>query len=88
MSRSKSKKIVLNWAEVVKLQVSNVSEQVLSTMAGGVNGLSRDFFDFLKAIGDAKSKQEEERIVSKEIRKLKLAISKPDTIKVSFFFHP
>lgn len=37
---------------------------------GGVN-LSSEFFELLKAIGESKSKQEEDRIIAKEVSKLK-----------------
>ena len=37
---------------------------------GGVN-LSKEFFELLKAIGESKSKQEEDRIISKEVQCLK-----------------
>jgi AP-4 complex subunit epsilon-1 len=37
---------------------------------GGVN-LSTEFFELLKAIGESKSKQEEDRIIAKEVAKLK-----------------
>lgn len=37
---------------------------------GGVN-LSKEFFDLLKAIGESKSKQEEDRIIVKEVIRLK-----------------
>jgi AP-4 complex subunit epsilon-1 len=37
---------------------------------GGIN-LSTEFFELIKAIGECKSKQEEDRIISKEVTKLK-----------------
>jgi len=37
---------------------------------GGVN-LSKEFFELLKAIGESKSKQEEDRIIAKEVIRLK-----------------
>lgn len=37
---------------------------------GGVN-LSTEFFELIKAIGESKSKQEEDRIIAKEVAKLK-----------------
>lgn len=37
---------------------------------GGVN-LSREFFELLKAVGESKSKQEEDRIIAKEVQRLK-----------------
>lgn len=39
-------------------------------MAAGSH-LSKDFFDLVKSIGEAKSKQEEDRIVVAEVTKLK-----------------
>ena len=37
---------------------------------GGIN-LSKEFFELLKAIGESKSKQEEDRIIAKEVTCLK-----------------
>jgi AP-4 complex subunit epsilon-1 len=37
---------------------------------GGIN-LSKEFFELLKAIGESKSKQEEDRIIAKEVQCLK-----------------
>ena len=44
----------------------------LSSSSGAVSG--RDFFDLVKAIGESKSKQEEDRIIAEEILYLKKAI--------------
>ena len=43
---------------------------------GGIN-LSKEFFELLKAIGEAKSKQEEDRIIVKEIQCLKQKLEPP-----------
>lgn len=43
---------------------------------GGVN-LSKEFFELLKAIGESKSKQEEDRIISKEVQCLKQKLEPP-----------
>lgn len=43
---------------------------------GGVN-LSSEFFELLKAIGESKSKQEEDRIIAKEVAKLKQKMETP-----------
>ena len=43
---------------------------------GGVN-LSKEFFDLLKAIGESKSKQEEDRIIQKEVARLKQKLETP-----------
>lgn len=40
-------------------------------MATGGMSLSKEFFEFLKSIGESKSKQEEDRIVLREIQRLK-----------------
>jgi AP-4 complex subunit epsilon-1 len=40
-------------------------------MASGGMHLSKEFFELLKAIGESKSKQEEDRIVSREVSRLK-----------------
>jgi AP-4 complex subunit epsilon-1 len=41
---------------------------------GSGSHLSRDFFELVKAIGESKSKQEEDRIVSDEVVRLKKKI--------------
>lgn len=38
--------------------------------------LSKDFFDFVKSIGESRSKQEEDKIVLNEVRLLKLKMAK------------
>ena len=43
---------------------------------GGVN-LSKEFFELLKAIGESKSKQEEDRIIAKEVIRLKQKLETP-----------
>ncbi|KAL3924280.1 MAG: hypothetical protein SGILL_001141 [Bacillariaceae sp.] len=43
---------------------------------GGVN-LSKEFFELLKAIGESKSKQEEDRIIAKEVQCLKQKLEPP-----------
>ena len=75
----RKQKQVVTWTALLKSQVSSVSETVLATMAGGAAGLSREFFELLKAIGEAKSKQEEERLVSEEVLRLRAALAKPDS---------
>jgi len=49
-------------------------------MATGGLALSKEFFELLKAIGESKSKQEEDRIVTKEVQRLK---QKLETSKTS-----
>jgi len=46
-------------------------------MATGGMHLSREFFELLKAIGESKSKQEEDRIIAKEVTRLKLKMESP-----------
>lgn len=43
---------------------------------GGLN-LSSEFFQLLKAIGESKSKQEEDRIIAKEVARLKQKMESP-----------
>eukprot|EP00934_Nitzschia_sp_Nitz4_P005930 Nitzschia sp. Nitz4//scaffold12_size214221//133382//136510//NITZ4_001512-RA/size214221-processed-gene-0.121-mRNA-1//1//CDS//3329535056//5920//frame0 len=43
---------------------------------GGIN-LSKEFFELLKAIGESKSKQEEDRIIAKEVQCLKQKLEPP-----------
>lgn len=43
---------------------------------GGLN-LSKEFFELLKAIGESKSKQEEDRIIAKEVARLKQKMETP-----------
>ena len=59
------------------------------SMFAGLNALSpttsgpvgRDFFELVKAIGESKSKQEEDRIVAEEIAYLKKAFSSSSASK-------
>ena len=46
-------------------------------MATGGTNLSREFFELLKAIGESKSKQEEDRIILKEVQTLKRKLETP-----------
>lgn len=46
-------------------------------MATGGTNLSREFFELLKAIGESKSKQEEDRIIRKEVAVLKRKLETP-----------
>ena len=50
----------------------------LQIMSGGMN-LSKEFFELIKAIGESKSKQEEDRIILKEVQKLKHKMETPIT---------
>lgn len=52
------------------LEVPNVVEEKANMATGGMS-LSKEFFELLKAIGESKSKQEEDRIVQKEVTRLK-----------------
>jgi len=40
-------------------------------------GLSKEFFELIKAIGESKSKQEEDRIIQDEVRVLKALLQDP-----------
>ena len=46
-------------------------------MATGGTNLSKEFFELLKAIGESKSKQEEDRIILKEVQTLKKKLETP-----------
>lgn len=46
-------------------------------MATGGMNLSKEFFELLKAIGESKSKQEEDRIIAKEVQCLKQKLEPP-----------
>lgn len=46
-------------------------------MATGGTNLSKEFFELLKAIGESKSKQEEDRIILKEVQTLKKKLEPP-----------
>jgi AP-4 complex subunit epsilon-1 len=48
-------------------------------MASGGLSLSKEFFELLKAIGESKSKQEEDRIIMREVQKLKHKTETPLT---------
>ena len=45
--------------------------------------LSRDFFELVKAIGESKSKQEEDRIIVREVQNLKQRIGEKQISGVS-----
>lgn len=46
-------------------------------MATGGMSLSKEFFELIKAIGESKSKQEEDRIILKEVQRLKAKLETP-----------
>jgi len=46
-------------------------------MASSGSNLSREFFDLLKAIGESKSKQEEDRVIQREVMMLKRKLETP-----------
>lgn len=48
-------------------------------MATGGTNLSKEFFELLKAIGESKSKQEEDRIILREVATLKKKLEPPPT---------
>ena len=68
-------KNILTWTSNVKQQVTSVGSQVKQTLSGGANGVSRDFYNLLTSIGEAKSKLEEDRIITSQIATLKAALS-------------
>ena len=37
-------------------------------MTATISGQAKDYFEFVKAIGESKSKQEEDRIISEEVQ--------------------
>lgn len=69
------KEKALAWAAKAKTQIGFVGDKVLETMSGGAYGVSREFYLLLKAVGDAKSKQEEDQIITKEVLTLKKILS-------------
>jgi len=52
-------------------------------MSTGGLALSKEFFELLKAIGESKSKQEEDRIVLKEVSRLKAKLEHPNSSQTS-----
>ncbi len=42
------------------------------------NHLSKEFFELVKSIGESRSKQEEDKIISHEVRQLKMKMAAPD----------
>lgn len=58
-------------------QLKTIGRELASGSQGSW-GSSKDFLDLVKAIGEAKSKAEEERIVLAEIEHLKKRIIEPD----------
>jgi hypothetical protein len=77
---SKTKQVIKAWGGVVRSNLSNVTDTMLHALAGGIAGLSREFFELIKAVGEAKSKQEEDRIVRGEVRKIKSELAKPSPV--------
>ncbi len=57
--------------------LSSFSNKATSNMATGGLNLSSEFFQLLKAIGESKSKQEEDRIIAKEVARLKQKMESP-----------
>ena len=55
-------------------QLKNIGRE----LAMGSQGTSKEYLELIKAIGEAKSKAEEERIVTEEIEVLKKKIAEPD----------
>jgi AP-4 complex subunit epsilon-1 len=55
-------------------QLKNIGRE----LAMGAQGSSKEFLELVKMIGEAKSKAEEERIVTQEIEVLKKKIAEPD----------
>lgn len=49
-------------------------------MSTGGTNLSKEFFELLKAIGESKSKQEEDRIIIREIHTLKKKLETYPTV--------
>ena len=63
------------WRTKLKSQVGQVGGRIAETLAGGANGVSREFFLFLNAVGNSSSKEEEDRIVREEVAALKRILS-------------
>ena len=57
----------LGWRK--RERQARAGERAVSTMSG--SHLSKDFFELVKAIGESKSKQEEDRIIMNEVGVLK-----------------
>ncbi|CAM9322247.1 unnamed protein product, partial [Phaeothamnion confervicola] len=55
--------------EIARLATPSGSEKPAASMSG--SHLSKDFFELVKAIGESKSKQEEDRIIMEEVSVLK-----------------
>eukprot|EP01053_Blabericola_migrator_P000033 Blabericola_migrator_1__32@NODE_1009_length_5717_cov_122_400531_g692_i0_p1_GENE_NODE_1009_length_5717_cov_122_400531_g692_i0NODE_1009_length_5717_cov_122_400531_g692_i0_p1_ORF_typecomplete_len969_score283_85Adaptin_N/PF01602_20/3_2e101AP4E_app_platf/PF14807_6/4_4e08Cnd1/PF12717_7/0_0022Cnd1/PF12717_7/2_6Arm_2/PF04826_13/0_44Arm_2/PF04826_13/2_2Cnd3/PF12719_7/0_0097HEAT_EZ/PF13513_6/1_1e04HEAT_EZ/PF13513_6/0_085HEAT_EZ/PF13513_6/3_4e03HEAT_EZ/PF13513_6/2_2e02CLASP_N/PF12348_8/6_5e03CLASP_N/PF1234 len=47
--------------------------------SSGSAGMSREFFDLVKGIGESRSKQEEDRIIVQEVQRLKAGLQDPDS---------
>lgn len=58
-------------------QLKNIGRELAMGSQGGW-GSSKEFLELVKAVGEAKSKAEEERIVTEEIETLKKKIAEPD----------
>eukprot|EP01102_Stenamoeba_stenopodia_P016901 TRINITY_DN5972_c0_g1_i1.p1 TRINITY_DN5972_c0_g1~~TRINITY_DN5972_c0_g1_i1.p1 ORF type:complete len:1192 (-),score=301.43 TRINITY_DN5972_c0_g1_i1:58-3633(-) len=63
------------WGALLKLEVNSL----LSVLGQG--STSKDFFELIRDIGESRSKQEEDKILEREVTRLKSAIGKPDNSK-------
>jgi AP-4 complex subunit epsilon-1 len=59
----------------LKAQVGEMGGRLVEAMAGGSNGVSREFFLQLQAVGNAQSKEEEDALVREEAVRLKKLLS-------------
>eukprot|EP01091_Cochliopodium_minus_P017357 TRINITY_DN677_c0_g2_i1.p1 TRINITY_DN677_c0_g2~~TRINITY_DN677_c0_g2_i1.p1 ORF type:complete len:1212 (-),score=405.03 TRINITY_DN677_c0_g2_i1:36-3671(-) len=72
---SKFAKGFQGWKEFLKLEISQMINQAKG------KGLSKDFFQLVKQIGESKSKQEEDMIIRGEVKILKSEITLPENSK-------
>jgi hypothetical protein len=61
------------------MSLQQLRQELSSWLASlGAGEISRDFFEFIKNIGEARSKQEERQIIQKEAQTLKTQFNSPD----------
>ena len=75
---SRQTKGLQGWKEFLKLEIS----QMISQAKG--KGLSKEFFELVKQIGEAKSKQEEDTIIKSQIKILKTEMSQQENAVRTF----
>jgi len=70
------------WGALLKLEVNSL----LSVLGQG--STSKEFFELIRDIGESRSKQEEDKILEREVGRLKAALAKPDNSVRTNWYQP